>query len=123
MLAALCLALGSALPVAPVSAAPAREARQTYARVILTLGGEKYAHPGFFAYVGEESIFNFEIGGKVHAVTVGIQGEEDQGYDLDVIYKAGNKLVVDGSGHVAPGKSMKLEKGEAKVQVFIDPHG
>lgn len=111
--------------VAPVyAAAPAPdEARQSYARVILNVGGKTYPHPGFFAYVGEESTFNFEIGGKVHEVVVGIQGDDENGYDLIVRYKLGQKILLEGTGHVAPGKSLKIEKAGATVEVIVDPQG
>lgn len=102
--------------------APA-EVRQTYARVILTIGDQTYAHPGFFAYLGEESVFNFDIGGKVHQVAVGITGDEEKGYELNIVYKIGARLVLSGSGHTAAGKSVVLTKGKTKVEVLVDPHG
>lgn len=113
----------SAFTAPSAEAPPQQEVRQTYARVVLTLGDKTYKHPGFFAYCGEEAIFDFEIGGKVHEISVGIEGQEDKGYDLDVLYKKEATMVVSGKGHVKPGASLKLEKGTAKVEVFIDPHG
>lgn len=106
-----------------VAAAPAEPVQQAYAKVNLKIGDQTYAHPGFFAYCGEESLFNFEIGGKVHEVAVGIAGSESAGYDLDVVYKKEGALVLDGKGHIAAGKSLKLSKGEITLEVLVDPHG
>lgn len=114
-------AVGAPLEVEP-RVAPA-EVKQAYARAVLQIGDAKYEHPGFFAYMGEESIFNFDIGGKVHEVAVGIDGSEKKGYDLTVVYKVGSRLVLDGSGHVAAGKSLELSKDTVKLSVLVDPHG
>ena len=125
MLTALTALLSSApaeLPSTQVFTAPA-EVEQAYARVSLTIGDASYDHPGFFAYMDEESVFNFDIGGKVHEVGVAITGNEKKGYDLNVVYKVGSRLVLNGSGHVAPGKSLELAKGKVKLRVLVDPHG
>lgn len=102
--------------------APA-QVEQAYARVVLTIGDATYKHPGFFAYMDEESLFNFDIGGKVHEVAVAITGDEKKGYDLNVVYKVGSRLVLDGSGHIAAGKSLELKKDKVKLEVLVDPHG
>ena len=125
MLTAL-MALSSGTPTATESAlrvvAPA-QVEQAYASVVLKIDDRTYKHPGFFAYMDEESLFNFDIGGKVHEVAVAIRGDEEKGYDLNVVYKVGNKLVLDGSGHIAAGKTLELAKGKVKLEVLVDPHG
>jgi hypothetical protein len=119
-------ALVSGAPLASVSpqasTAPA-EVEQAYASVVLKIGDQKYKHPGFFAYMDEESVFNFDIGGKVHEVAVAITGGEKKGYDLNVVYKVGARLVLDGSGHIDPGKKLKVNKGKVSLEVVVDPHG
>jgi hypothetical protein len=113
----------SSVSAAETERASAEDPMQTFASVTIVTGGETFSHPGFFAYVGEESVFSFTIGGKQHDVVVGIKGDEEKGYDLHVVYKRAGHVVLSGDGHVAAGGTHEITRGAATVKVHIDPHG
>jgi hypothetical protein len=112
------------LTLAPSSASAAESTVQAaYVKVGLTWDKSTHRHPGFLMAVDEEGVFEIQVEGRKHAITVSFIEVGAEHLTLSVKYAINGTVQWTESLDVEAGTDTVLQKGQAKLTFNVDPQG
>lgn len=112
------------LTLAPSSASAAESTVQAaYVKVGLTWDKSTHRHPGFLMAVDEEGVFEIQVEGRTHAITVSFIEVGAEHLTLSVKYAINGTVQWTESLDVEAGTDTVLQKGQSKLTFNVDPQG
>lgn len=120
------LALLAPAPVllAPDSASAAESnIHAAYVKVGLTWEKGTHRHPGFLMAIDEEGVFEIQVDGRTHAITVSFVEVSEKVLTLAIKYEINGTTQWTDTLDVEAGTDTVLQKGKAKLTFNVDPQG
>jgi hypothetical protein len=117
-----CVPVLLALAPSPASAAEAT-VHAVYVKVGLTWDKSTHRHPGFLMAIDEEGVFEIQVEGRTHAITVSFIEVGEKQLTLAVKYAINGTVQWSEALDVEAGTDTVLQKGQAKLTFNVDPQG
>jgi hypothetical protein len=117
------------LAPAPVLLAPARASaaesniHAAYVKVALTWEKSTHRHPGFLMAIDEEGVFEIQVDGRTHAITVSFVEVGERVLTIAVKYEINGTTQWTDTLDVEAGTDTVLQQGKAKLTFNVDPQG
>lgn len=110
--------------LAPDSASAAESnIHAAYVKVGLTWEKATHRHPGFLMAIDEEGVFEIQVDGRTHAITVSFVEVSEKVLTLSVKYEINGTVQWTDTLDVEAGTDTVLQKGKAKLTFNVDPQG
>lgn len=94
-----------------------------YVKVGLTWDKATHRHPGFLMAIDEEGVFEIQVDGRTHAITVSFLEVSDKVLTLAIKYDINGTTQWTDTLDVEPATDTVLQHGKAKLTFNVDPQG
>lgn len=94
-----------------------------YVKVGLTWDKATHRHPGFLMAVDEEGVFEIQVDGRTHAITVSFVEVGEKVLTLSVKYEINGTTQWVDQVEVEAATDTVVQKGKAKLIFNVDPQG